>query len=108
MSREIFESDWKLFRELHPIALERFCERLLSDVTELATTTGKTAHERYLALFKLLEDRNEELAGAFDDFRRSTACRQLAIIRSRGLLTDEEFARFSPETRAMVQIWLES
>ena len=29
MSREISEADWKLFRQLHPLALERFCERVL-------------------------------------------------------------------------------
>jgi hypothetical protein len=27
MATEIKESDWKLFRQLHQVALERFCER---------------------------------------------------------------------------------
>jgi hypothetical protein len=46
------------------------------------------------------------LAQAFNDPRRSTAWLQLAIIRSRGLLTDEEFDRFSPETQGAVQVFL--
>jgi hypothetical protein len=104
--REISESDWKLFRQVHPVALERFCERVLSDLGRLASETGKTAHERYLAVFKLLQRRDKELADAFNDLRRSTAWRQLAVIRSRGLLTEEEFARFSPETRGAVQVFL--
>ena len=32
MQRTISESDWKLFRQLHALALERFCERVLSEV----------------------------------------------------------------------------
>ena len=106
MAREISESDWKHFRQLHSLALERFCEQSLSEVGRLASEPGKSAHERYLAVFRLLKRRDKELAEAFDDLRRSTAWRQLAVIRSRGLLTDEEFARFSPETRAAVQVFL--
>lgn len=28
---EINESDWKVLRRLHPVALERFCERALTE-----------------------------------------------------------------------------
>ena len=106
MTRQISESDWKLFRQLHPIALERFCEGVLSEINRLASDTGKSAHERYLAVFKRIKRRDKELAEAFDDMRRSTAWRQLAVIRSRRVLTEEEFARFSPETHAMIQVFL--
>jgi hypothetical protein len=107
MTRQIKEADWKVFRELHPIALGRFCEMILSEVGRLAAETGKDAHERYLAVFKLLKRRDKELAEAFDDLRRSSALHQLTVIRSKGLLTEEEFARFSPETRELVRGWLE-
>lgn len=106
MTRQIPESDWKIFRQLHPVALERFCERTLFEVDRLATDTGKSAHERYLAVFRLLQRRDKELAQAFNDLRRSTAWLQLAIFRSRELLTEEEFARFSPETQGAVQVFL--
>jgi hypothetical protein len=106
MTRQISESDWKLFRQLQPIALERFCERVLSEVSRLTSDTRKSSHERYLALFKLIKRRDRELADAFDDLRRSTALLQLARIQSHGLLTDEELARFSPETRDVVQFFL--
>jgi hypothetical protein len=104
--REISEADWKLFRQFHPVALERFCERVLSEIGRLAADTEQSSHERYRAIFRLLQGRDKELAEAFNDLRRSTAWRQLAVIRSRGLLTDEEFARFSPDTRTMVQTFL--
>jgi hypothetical protein len=103
--RQISESDWKKFRQLHPLALERFCERVLSEVGPLAAASGKNAHERYLAVYQLIHKRNKELAQAFDDFRRSTALHQLALLRSWGLVTDEEFARFSFETQNVVQVF---
>jgi len=107
MERGINEPDWRLFRQLQPLALDRFCQRVLAEVSGLAADTGKSSHERYLAVFKLLQRRDEELADAFTDPRRSTALVQLARIRSQELLTEEEFARFSPETRASVQVFLE-
>ncbi len=103
MSPTISESDWKLFRQLHPIALERFCQRVLSEIDRLASDTIKTGHERYLAVFKLIERRDRELANAFNDLRRSTALQQLACIQSHELLTEEEMSRFNPETRDAVQ-----
>lgn len=99
MSADILESDWKIFRAIHRPALERFCERILSEVRELVNDTSKGSHERYLLAIRLLKKRDDEIALVFDDFRRSTAIRQLAIMYSRGFLTNEEFARFSLETQ---------
>jgi hypothetical protein len=107
MERSIPESDWKVFRQLHEIALERFCQRVLAEVEQLATDKRKqSSHERYLAVFKLIKRRDKELAAAFDDLRRSTALRQLVCIQSHELLTDEEMGRFSPETREAVKDFL--
>ena len=103
MPLTIPERDWKVFRDLHPVALERFCERILSEAVGLVGNTKKSSHERFLALYRLIEKRNRELAAAFDDMRRSAALEQLLLIQSLGLLTDEEFGRFSPDTRARLQ-----
>jgi hypothetical protein len=89
------------------LALERFCQRVLAEVSPLAADTVGSSHKRYLALFQLLQQRDEELVVAFNNFRRSTAVRQLARIQYHDLLTEEEFARFSPQTRASVQLFLE-
>jgi len=32
MSLDIKESDWKLFRRLHPVALERFCKQVIEEI----------------------------------------------------------------------------
>jgi hypothetical protein len=107
MERGILEADWKLFRQLQPLALDRFCQRVLAEVTRIAADSNTSNHDRYLAVFKLLQRRDEELADAFNARRRSTAVVQLARIQFQGLLTEAEFSRFSPETRASVQVYLE-
>jgi hypothetical protein len=100
------ESEWKLFRQFREVALDRFCQRVLSEIAGVSSDAEKSNHERYLAVYRLIEQRGKELADAFNDLRRSTALRQLACLRSLELLTDEEFARFGPETRDSVGVWL--
>jgi hypothetical protein len=102
MGHGIRESDWKLFRELRAVALDRFCHRTLVELGRLANDGTKSHHERYLMVFELLRRRDRELADVFDNPRRSTALLQLALIQSRALLSEEEFARFSAETRELV------
>jgi hypothetical protein len=105
MSDQIRESDWKILRGLKQVALERFCERTLGEIAAVAIATSRGAHERYLEVFKLIDRRDEEIAVAFNDLRRSNAILKLAAMRSRGLVTDEEFGRFSEETRDVVE-WM--
>jgi hypothetical protein len=102
MTREISESDWKVFRQLRTVALNRYCERALADFVALAADGREGAHKRYQELFDLMQRRDKELVATFDFLRRSTAVTQLIAIRFRRLLTDEEFARFSPELRDLV------
>jgi len=106
MERQISESDWKLLRRLQPSALERFCRTVLTEIARLASEPGKDSHARYLEVFNRIRERDEELAAAFDDLKRSTALVQLAHMRSLGVVTDEEFAGFSSETQARVARFL--
>jgi hypothetical protein len=90
-------------RKLHPIALDRFCARVLVELEAIGSDRSRSNHERYRAVYRRLELRDEELAEAFDDMRRSTAILRIAVIRRLGLFTDDEFAQFSAETRASVE-----
>jgi hypothetical protein len=99
MSRDIPERDWKVFREIHRVARERFCERVLSEIASASSALGQGAHERYLKVFEIVRDNDKELGALFDNPRRSSALGQLSMIASAGLVTDEELSRFSPETR---------
>ena len=99
MHRDAPESDWKAFRELREVALQRFCERALKELLRHIQDVSASHHERYLAVFRLLQERDEELAAAFNDPARSRMILQLALIHAHGLLTPEEFGRFTAETR---------
>jgi hypothetical protein len=107
MMREIKESDWKIFRQLHAVALERFCQRVLDESERLRGDTTRSAHERYVAIYQLFHERDKEVALLFNDLRRSTALWQLTAMKRHGLLTDEEFARFSQEAQNLVAALLE-
>jgi hypothetical protein len=48
--RQISEADWKLFRQLSALALERFCEGVLSEVGRLAS--GKCAAGTAIAKYR--------------------------------------------------------
>jgi hypothetical protein len=102
MNRGIPESDWKLFRRLEPIALDRFCSRVLDEAARIAGEPGKTSHERYLKLYKFIREQDRDLAAAFDDHRRSTALQKLAQIYALGLLTEAELGDFTEGTRETV------
>jgi hypothetical protein len=97
------ESDWKLFRQLREVALERYCERLLEELRQTIADTSLTHHERYLRACRLLRERDRDLAHAFDDVRRSRMIQQLTAIQALGLLTPAELDRFSVEVRQAVQ-----
>ncbi|MCW3054647.1 MAG: hypothetical protein JWN14_3817 [Chthonomonadales bacterium] len=104
MFRSISEPDWKLFRRLQPLCLDRFCQRVLAEIDHITADTEKTHHERYLDIFQLIKQRDKELEYAFDAPRRSTALQQLAYIYAHDLLTPEEMAGFSVETRDAVRM----
>lgn len=105
MSRQISERDWKYFSRLRPVALERFCGRVLGEVERVIARSETGSHERYLEVYALTRRRDKELAVAFNDPRRSTALMQLLAILSHGLLTDEEIAGFGDERRAFLEIF---
>lgn len=79
---------------------------MLVEVEEIVADTSRTSHERYSTVYKVIRERDRELARAFDDPRRSTALLQLAMIQRQQLLNDEELSRFSPETHDAVQSFL--
>jgi hypothetical protein len=89
------ERDWKLLRKLHPVALDRYCQRVLTEIAAIPGDAGRSHHQRYLAIYKLVERRDREMAATFDDMRRSTALFRILAIRRLNLLTEEEFAQFT-------------
>jgi hypothetical protein len=97
------ESDWKVFRELRELALERFCKRVLEDLQPLLRNTSRNHHQRYLDVFQFMQARDEEIAVAFNDSRRSRLIVQLSAITAHRLLEPHELERFSERTRATIE-----
>ncbi len=97
------ERDWKHLRRVHEVALDRFCARVLDDAAAVIQDAGLSSHERYLQLFDLLLDRNEAMATAFDDMRRSTGLQRLIAMVSLRLLTSDELAGFQPDVQETVR-----
>src|SRR5882724_10653185 len=105
MSGNIPERDWKIFRELRQVALQRLCDKILAEAKAEIDRPGKSSHEKYLSLFKLIQKRDDDIARGFNDLRRSTAVMQIGIIHSMGLFTGEELRRFSAETLRIVEMY---
>lgn len=107
MAPQIPEPDWKTLRALQPVLLDRLCARILDECHAVMDDARLTPHQRYLKTFKLIRRRDEDVAIAFDDMRRSMAIVKLSAIRRMGLLTDQEFQRFSAKTRETVEFLLD-
>jgi hypothetical protein len=94
---DISPADWKVFKPLRAAALERFCQRTLDEIARVSSDQTKSKHQRYIAIYRLMQERDIDIVRIFDTLRRSTAVRQIYSFRSHDLLTEDEFRRFSPE-----------
>jgi hypothetical protein len=88
-----------MLRTVSRAALDRYCARVLDECIAVVRGDQGTAHDRYLRLFALLRERDDDLARAFDDLRRSTAMPRLAAMMNLGVVSPEELGQFSAPTR---------
>lgn len=101
------EQDWKHLSRLKPMALERLCRHILDEAQAIITGAAEGEHHRvYLALYRHIHERDQLIADGFNDWSRLRAIGHLVVWRQHGLITDEEFAAFSPGARASVELWL--
>lgn len=91
------ESDWKIFKEIKEIALERYCSSILSESKKVILKEQEHSHERFLYLYTLLQNRNKHLALMFDGQSRSKAWLQLIAIRKEGLVDDATINKLSDD-----------
>lgn len=102
---DIKERDWKRLRDLKPLALERFCVRVLADIDSINSDASLTPHERYLAIYALIQKRDKDIARIFDGLSRSSAIIKLRYMLEDGLLTEDEVAVFSRDIQYFVARW---
>jgi hypothetical protein len=108
MPTDIPEADWKAFRKLREAVLERFCERILAEMRSIVSDTAQTSHARYQAAYELIHDRDDQIARAFNNPRRSVALSQLAMMVSLDLVSQDELQFFTPRTRSVIEILRQS
>jgi hypothetical protein len=97
MMKPIREADWKIFKHVRERALQRFCQQVLDDIDVTSREATLTAHDRYIKIFDLMQARDRQLAAAFDKLSRSDAAFRLMLMRTLGLVSEEDLARFTPE-----------
>ena len=76
---------------MHPLALKRFCARVLQDLEQATHDSTRSLHQRYLQVYRLIRPRNLAMARLFDDPKCSRALSILAQMQVEGLLSNEEF-----------------
>ncbi len=104
-SQQIPEADWHLLTQLKPVALERLCSRILKKATKIAESeTQETVYERYLKLYRHINNSDKDVARCFNSWRRSDALFILASWKREKLITDQEFGTFSEFTRNSVNL----
>jgi hypothetical protein len=101
------EADWKVFRQLHSVWLDRYCTKVNEQIKRLLSQSELSPHDRYLKVYRFIHDKDKELGSAFNDFRRSTAIMQIIMIKNLGVITEEELGRFSEPTHKSVTEWTE-
>ena len=99
----IRESDWKKFKKIKEKALDKYCSKVLAQLTEIATDEQGTAHERYLKIYEQIHKDDKEMARLFDDHRRSIAGLQLMALRAAGLVDPELLATLSEELQLQTE-----
>jgi hypothetical protein len=92
------EADWKRCQALHATALDRLCASILEEAMAAARDPKQSHHQRFLAVYSIVNNRNEEIARIFDRASRSRCRGQIASMRAAGLLTDGELEVLTPET----------
>ena len=95
----ISESDWKTFKALRKIALERFHLGVLSDANSVSENDVLSPVNRYRTLYRLVMARDKDIVRIFERFSRSWALSSLALMVAHVLLTDTELAELSEAAR---------
>ena len=99
MLMSIIESDWKKFKELRKLALDRFCQGVLADAKTITEHGALSAQARYGMLYRLMRDRDKDIVRTFDPYSRSSALMALRMMVRHDLLTDAELSVLSEAAR---------
>lgn len=104
MSGDCKESDWKYLRKIKDDLLKQLCERINRRSLEILTAPQSTPHEKYLALYRHVEESDAIIAICFNDWRRSTLKAHVAALYENDLLTKEHCSHFSDDLMILIKV----
>ena len=96
------ERDWKYMRSIRDEMLDLLCTRINEQAVAIATAEDGTPHERYLELFRHINDSDKVVAACFNDWRRSALGERIVFLRSHGLLADSQLLNLSGPAREWI------
>ena len=98
MSQSIPEKDWKYLRKLQPELLDRLCSRI--NQNGLAhLQSDKTEHEKFLAMYKHMDEADRVVAECFNNWARSSVWMKILLLIKYELLTDDDVKGLSKESQ---------
>ncbi|OEU72643.1 MAG: hypothetical protein BA864_13395 [Desulfuromonadales bacterium C00003093] len=105
---KILEKDWKKARSMKNGTLDLACQRILDSVSKIISDKEKSAHARYLELWKILEMEDDNISLMFNNMKRSSAIIQLARWKFNDLISERDLESFSPDTHKAINTLIES
>ncbi len=100
--RPITESDWKYLRKIKDKILNRHCDAILEVLDLILKNREGEEHKSYLQIYSLINNKDKEIAITYNDLKRSNAIEKICHMRRHLAMTDEEFSKFSEETKDRV------
>lgn len=91
------ESDWKIFKQIKESAIQSFCTIALTEFEQVIKDKDENAQETYTLLYRLVVNRDKQMALLFDGFSRSKAALQLLAIRGEGLADETLLSKLSAD-----------
>lgn len=91
------ESDWKVFKQIKEKAIQLFCNNALSEYEEIIKSKSDNSQEAYTYLYRLVINRDKQMALLFDEHSRSKATLQLLAIRGENLADEDLLKKLSDE-----------
>ena len=97
------ESEWKKFKRLKELCLEKFSEEIMSEVENICKSSELSAYERYINLYKLIQKKDREMVDVFNGLSRSRAFIQLLQMYRLGLVEEKYLDEFENETKEKIR-----
>ena len=97
------EHDWKYMRSVHDALLAALCARINTQSASILAELAGSEHEKYLSLYRHIQDSDKIIADCFNDLRRSNLMMKLNALQYHGILKDEHISQLSSETQERLQ-----